>query len=479
MKKYSIYILILIITGVTSCKKGFLDIEDPNGPAKTTPDKMLANVLRQALELQATAGLPTSTITQQLATSRLTTPNVDNWIDLGSVNYEFQNNYFFVASNNEAMMQWATDEGSFAYVGIGEIIKALCYAYTTDLFGEVYYDEANKEIAQPKFNNQDYVYQQILGLIDDAEKQFDKPSFRPVGAEDIFYGGDLNKWKKFGFALKARLLNHLSKKPNYNPQEILSLIDKSFQDRSGEPIFIYPGPYPDAHPWSPDGNLPSSAKTWNKYFVNLLKGDGMNGIRDPRLEKIVNPGSDGIYRGVTNGITKDGLNPELVGQLWGKFYTSENSEYCLLTFDELKFIEAEAAFRTGDKMRAHTAYKSAITNNLQRLGVGAAEQNTYMQSAAVAQNPASLSLKDIMTGKYISLVFQPEIWVDMRRMDYSPQIYPGLAQPPGANPALNGAWVRRLPPFSTEIDYNKAQVEAIGGLAPDYTGKKVWWDSTN
>ena len=81
-----------------------------------------------------------------------------------------------------------------------------------------------------------------------------------------------------------------------------------------------------------------------------------------------------------------------------------------------------------------------------------------------------------MVQKYIALTFHPELWTDMRRYDYSNSVYPNLAQPVGANPALGSEWVRRLPPFSTEIDYNRMQVESIGGLAPDYIAKRVWWD---
>lgn len=477
MKKIFYIVIILVITG-SSCKKKFFDINtDPNGPTRTTPDKMLTNVLRQSLEMKGTAGYGCVAIIQQLATQQASHANVDNWIDLGIVNYSFQNNYFFVGSNNEAMMRWAAEEGSWHYVGVGEVIKAITYGYTTDLFGEIYYDEAIKDdIAQPKFNDQQYVYEKLLALLDDAIVQFGKSSNRPLGGEDIFYSGDLNKWKKLAYSTKARLLNHLSKKSSYNAADVLSLIDKSLASRADDAGFAYSGNYPDANPWAPDGALPSSAKTWHKYFIEMLKGNNMGAVTDPRLPKIVNPGSDNVYRGVINGITKDGLAPELVGPLWGKFYTDNPSPFWLFTYEEVKFIEAEAAFKANDKTRAYNAYIAGITNNMQRLGVASGDITTYLSSAAVAANATSLTQSHIMLQKYIALTFDPEIWVDMRRYDYSAAVYPGLQQPANPNPALAGKWIRRLPPFSTEIDYNKANVEAIGGLAADYIGKNVWWD---
>lgn len=476
-KRISIYIIAAVVIG-SGCKKSFFDINaDPNGPIRTTPDKMLTNVLRQALEMQGTAGYGVVSIIEQLATQNPGHANVDNWVDLSIVNYSFQNNYWLVGSNNESMMKWAAEEASWHYVGVGEVIKAITYGYTTDLFGEIYYDEAIKDdIAQPSFNTQEYVYEKLFELLDDAMLQFDKSSNRPLGEEDIFFNGDLAKWKKLTNAAKARLLNHLSKKAVYDPGKILALTDIALASRDDDAGFIFSGNYPDANAWAPDGALPSSAKTWDKYFIDLLKGNGVGGVIDPRLQRMVNPGSDGVYRGVVNGITKDGLAPDLVGSLWGKFYTENTSPFWLFTFEEVKFIEAEAAFKANNKARAYAAYIAGITSNLQRLGIDQGDIAAYLASAAVAQSQASLTISNIMVQKYIALPFHPELWTDMRRYDYSSSIYPNLVQPAGANPALGGKWVRRLPPFSTEIDYNRIQVESIGGLAADYIAKPVWWD---
>lgn len=473
MKNIIVIVSVLVMLTQTACKKDFFDINtDPNGPSRTTPDKMLANVLRQSLEMKGTAGYGCVSIIQQLSTQRPTHANVDNWLDLGIVNYSFQNNYFFVGSNNESMMQWAREEESWHYVGIGEIIKAVTYGYTTDLFGEIYYDQAIKEnVAQPEFDSQEYVYGKLFELLDDALVQLDKTSFRSLGAEDIFYNGDLAKWKKLARSVKARLLNHLSKKAAYDPAKILSLIDEGLATEADDAQFTYSGNYPDANPWAPDGALPSSAKTWHKYFIDLLLA-----TNDPRLPIIANPGADGVFRGVVNGITKDGLDPTLVGSLWGKFYTDNPSTYRLFQFEELKFIESEAAFRNNDRSRAFAAYLSGINTNLKRLGIADDTANDYLNSSAVAQNAQSLTLGEIMLQKYIALPFDPELWTDMRRFDYSTEIYPGLTQPQGANPALNGEWVRRLPPFSTEIDYNRTNVEKIGALDANYIGRHVWWD---
>jgi hypothetical protein len=51
-----------------------------------------------------------------------------------------------------------------------------------------------------------------------------------------------------------------------------------------------------------------------------------------------------------------------------------------------------------------------------------------------------------MQQKYIALFLNPESWTDMRRYDFSADIYPNLTFPAGANPDAGGQYPRRLLP---------------------------------
>jgi hypothetical protein len=80
------------------------------------------------------------------------------------------------------------------------------------------------------------------------------------------------------------------------------------------------------------------------------------------------------------------------------------------------------------------------------------------------------------------MFLNPDSWTDMRRYDFSPDIYPNLVFPAGANSDAGGQFPRRLLPGATEVLYNTARLQAlvgpdgINGLSPRFFTQKVWWD---
>ena len=96
----------------------------------------------------------------------------------------------------------------------------------------------------------------------------------------------------------------------------------------------------------------------------------------------------------------------------------------MLTFTELKFIEAEAQLRLGDRTKAYTAYEAAVRAALAQASIfnpavslTTAQINAYMARPKVAMGAGNLILKDIIMQKYIYLtVFQTqEAFNDVRR----------------------------------------------------------------
>mgnify|MGYP001042379834 CR=1 FL=1 len=484
MKTYLKLFVCVIALLVTACSDEFFEVnQDPNGPTRTTPENMLPNVIQETMHLQDVAAVSSTSATNQLAnTSTGSLREIDSYGPSGYAASLFQNNYFWFGINNEKMMEWAQEEGSYHYVGVAKILKAINFAYTLDTHGTLYYQDAfDPQVTQHTFDDGEFVYNQLLSLLDEAIIDLDRDSFRPLSQGDILYNGDVEKWKMLAYAEKARILNHLTKKSSYNPQAVLAAVDNSFKQVSDEAAYDFTGePLSDRTQGATGGfgfTALLSLKTWDKVLVDYLKGEGNGGIADPRLSSIVNPGSDGQYRGVTNGVSRDGLNPELIGPVVGGFYSSPDSKYFIFSYEELKLIEAEAAFLSGDVSRAYTAYQTAIRTNMERMAITASEIEEYLtNNPAAAVSASALTLGKIMFQKYVTMVFHPEVWVDMRRYDYDPSIYPGFSLPDNVNSALNGEFIRRIDMFNAEIQFNKAEVERIGGLLPDYKSKRVWWD---
>jgi len=93
----------------------------------------------------------------------------------------------------------------------GLIIKGLYYQMFTDAFGEIPYSEAaDPDIALPKFDGQKEIYQGIIADLDAAmatigtnERTGD--GVNDLGENDLYCGGDLQKWKKLANTLKLRI----------------------------------------------------------------------------------------------------------------------------------------------------------------------------------------------------------------------------------------------------------------------------------
>ena len=97
------------------------------------------------------------------------------------------------------------------YYATALIMKSMFYQKFTDTFGEVPYSESgNLNILQPKFDTQAEIYQGIINDLDEAMSLIGDATVTGTGDEelksnDLFYGGDLQKWKKLANTLKLKV----------------------------------------------------------------------------------------------------------------------------------------------------------------------------------------------------------------------------------------------------------------------------------
>jgi hypothetical protein len=148
-------------------------------------------------------------------------------------------------------------------------------------------------------------------------------------------------------------------------------------------------------------------------------------------------------------------------------------------------IEAEARLRSGDAAGALVAYEEGIKANMRKLGVPAVEIGNYW--AALTANGLANQFTDLRQGlshimrqKYITQCLNPETWVDMRRMDYSKEIYgPLLERPANLNtlvfsPNDPNDWIRSMIYENNEQNRN---TENVGDNTPQIRLRtRVWWD---
>jgi len=200
--------------------------------------------------------------------------------------------------------------------------------------------------------------------------------------------------------------------------------------------------------------------THSAYLINQMNGAAGNPL-DPRLPLIATRAATATtWVGATAGRgTGSGSNVSFNVNTW---QSTQTAPIVICTFAEAKFIEAEARFvanggtatTRGTTAAGYTAWQDGIRTSMTKIGVSTADATTYLNNAAVNVGAVNLTLSNIMTQKYVALFLNPEVWTDMRRYDYSTNVYRNLALPENLSPDLQGRWIQRMSYPSSENSRN-------------------------
>ncbi len=346
------------------------------------------------------------------------------------------------------------EEGYWNAVGIAKILMAYNYSVATDLWGEIPYSESlqGKVNRTPMFDSQEAVYTGIQELLDEAITDLQKESLTNVGATDFFYEGDTDAWIKAAYALKARYYNRLSRKdPQGTANSVLSAIANSFEDNSESLVFnSFTTDATGQHPWFQESNDRSH------HAVSQTIYDIINDLGDPRGD---------LWFGTVEGIVAPAPNGTATTDQSGTIYSRASQSYVtataplpIITFDELKFLEAEANLRLNKKPEAYTAYLDGVEAALERANVDSDDITDYIAKSTVDVGENNLTLENIITQKYVSFwLFQPiEAYNDYRRT-MIPEMHNSVGPPPNRFP------------------YPQDEVAANPNVPERTIQNKVWW----
>ena len=496
MKKIFKLIPILLLVSFTSCKK--LDINiDPVQPVTTAPNLRLPAILgNMAYHLYSHARF--ASYHSFYVTSRERSSKIESLWNYNDVTRlgAWRWHYFDVGSNCLGMIERAEIDGAENYKGVGKILLAYSYLTATDSFGDMPFKEAYSGSYNPKYDTQEEVYVGIANLLDEGISDLNNSTAADAKMDansDLIYGGDLNKWKAFAEAVKARMLLHTANfQGGYDA--VLNTVNRSL---GGFSDAVFKFPEAPTREWeknlwgpsipNPQWNFADIVNALNTsmstdLFMNYMTVNDAGLVYDPRLFKLTTPGANSKYLGaqLSEGITDDDLPAGTTvadfANLYNGYWTSDNSPLPYILKEELYFIKAEAAFYKQDLNTAHAAYKEGIKLNMQRLKVAEGEITAYLGSSKVRQDPAELTISDIMVQKYIALYLQSESWVDMRRHKYNQEAYPGIYYPANVLAEWGGRWIQRLPyDNQTEYIYNPEEMARLGATARSWVFTPVWW----
>jgi len=422
--------------------------------------------------------------------------------------------YWSLGQNLIDMNTKAEAEQRWDLLGVGLFMKAWGWQVLTDLHGEIIVKEA---IDQSKFSfdydSQQYAYEEVKRLLDSAIVLLQRTdgavdaNYLAVG--DKIYNGDRTKWLKLAYGFRAMSLNHYSNKASYDPAAVIADVDRSFTSNADDALLQYPAAQPND-----DRNFYGATRQniqlyrQTQFIVNLMNGTQFGGVVDPRMSRMLSPAPDGVYRGLDpnqaafGAITDPTQRPN---NFWGypgsqgaglpaRYIFSDKTKMPLVTYSQLQFVKAEAALRMGDQATAKQAYINGISSSIDFVNarnqddgqtptqISAAEKAAFLAAPEIV--PAVLDLSHIMSQKFIAQWAwgHNELWMDMRRYHYTDldpvtgvEIFRGWTPPTTLYVDNAGQLVQRIRPrYNSEYVWNRAGLDVIGGLAPDYHTKPLW-----
>ena len=432
--------------------------------------------------------------------------------------------YYAMGQNINRVIEWGTEEKKWDYVGAAYAMRAFGWLAVTDMHGEVVLKDAfNTTLLTFRYDSQEEVYEEVKRncrhAIENLSRTGDGISATnlALGANYCSMKGDVEKWKKFAYAIMARVFHRTTNKSSYQPDSVIYYANLAMNDNADNSYILFENVSSPTRSFygASRGNIGVLRQT--KFAADLLSGvnTAFPGVTDPRAWYILRENVNLTFKGIrpSKG-SPDGLGPnDAPFNYWGGAATSTggsdaNARYIyrdgmpwpLATAAEMEFLKAEAYYRKGNKPSALTAYTNGISKNIDMLTtvytnaiptanvITPAAKAVFLANPVIVPSTANLNLSHIMLQKFIALYgfgFM-EVWADMRRFHYNLDIDPatGLVVYRDFSPPFdldlfinnNKKLIYRVRPrYNSEYRWNTAALIPLGGLALDYHTKEQWF----
>lgn len=530
MKRLKIFLdsriyLMLICTGtlLASCTKKYEEINTNRNTIATVGASELPFLFAKA-EQQAVPSIWTYQVAQNLfadqyaqyfACTATYFPSDRNVIRMDWVGAAFNPIYTDMVPQLQSIFASA-DPGSPEYA-LANIVWVMGFHKVTDYWGPIPYLQAGVPGNSVPYDAQDVIYDDFFKRLDAAVTTLkSNTSAIPYGSFDLIYAGDVNKWIKFANTLRLRLAMRISK------------VDPARAKTEAEAAYaagvLTASPGDDAlikkSLTGSDNNGLSIMSDWNEFRMSAAMESVLTGYEDPRTSEYWlpdgatkdNPGGNGKYDGLRNGLTSTQLTEPInaatanakVGKRWSSPDFGGNANYLetpqnIMCAAEAYFLRAEGAL-LGWNMggTAKELYEAGITASMNQWGItdGAAisayinssktpiAPEDYLNSPAVSDAPIKFAgdvatqKEQIAIQKWLALFPDGyEAWADYRR-SRTFILYPVANSD---NPDITNTttqWIRRIPFLLSETQNNKEAVDAAKSLlgGDDKVTTPLWWD---
>ena len=412
--------VVLLLTGMNSCKKGDDLYISPNSPTTGTPSTMLSGC--EVGTFNNLEGGPVKIASMWMQNSsgvlgQAVQPEQYQPIESDMDNY--WNSLYTNMFNCKIIIDKYGAEDPY-YRGIARVLMAMNLGLATDMWGDVPYSEAFQGAETggnftAHFDPQQSVLSSIQSLLDGAIADLaTSPSANHLtpGSDDFVYYGDVTAWTKTAWTLKARYYNRLSNKPGFDPNTVLTYLSNGISSNAD-------------NCYAKHGSGGNEQNQWAAYInsrgyivASQVLIDSMGNMADPRTAYYF----DTIGVGSAYGNALGDLNPN--SSFWGPYLggvidadynVNAAKNIVLVSYAEAKFLEAEA------KLRINASDPTAIAslNDAIKADVSEVTQGANDGSSIATYTATNTSIHTVILEKWKAMFANPvESYSDYRRTGF-------------------------------------------------------------
>lgn len=431
--------------------------ENPNNPIQVP-----ANFLLPSATVQATYYLggdfnrATSFWVQHWATTGGQFQRLDRY-DVTSGTFNTAWGQIYAGALNDLQIIIDESEELSNYRAQARTLKVFYYQMMTDLWGEIPYSEAlkgNEGNITPVYDNQLDIYNLLIEEVNTALSEIDTEA-PAIVEDDLLFGGDLELWRKFANSIKLKLYLRLvevdASTATAGIQEILNGSVPLLEQGDDVELIFGTRLETNANPlFQQEFNRPTDYGA-SQTVVGILEQ-----LNDPRISVFLRPDANGQFTGVENGNPNDlptDANGNFIVSRIGSVYVQETSPVSLMTYYDIKFMEAEAAVRgIVNAENAQQLYEEAVSASFDYYGIPV---GNYLNAGEPAAYDANNALEQLMTQRYISLFGRGvEAYNEWRKSGI-----PALT--PASNNTSGGQIPLRFPYVNAEVTNNPGNVPSV------------------
>ena len=486
--------LAALLLGTTSCRK-YLDVNtNPNVAQNVTPQLLLPSAQLAigsaiGVDMDINGSIWVEHWTQSTAAGQYKyleqyQPTANKYDRVWALFYSQ------ALPDLKQMQKLATASNQPQYRAIGMILTAYTYQLITDAWGDVPYSQALKgqpedgNILSPAYDRQSAIYDSLIAMVDGGIALINPADANGPSTDDLIYGGNMTKWKKFAYTLRLKMFMRLSEvapaKAQAGAAATMAAAGASgFIDLSSEGQINYYTTAGNQNPLYLETKFLGQNPVASATCVDSMKGNN-----DPRLTVFYQPPTTTVtvINGQRQGISvlpaataaAVAIPANITGAVTGA--GGATAPVKLITSYESKLLQAEAAARGWSSASGSDSalFRAGIVSNFLAYGVdtSTAAVKTYLSTSYwggryPVNGTTQQKVRHIITQKWFCMNGNQgfEAWTEWRRTGYPDFL------------VLSASPSRQLDVLPTIFLYPDVEVSRNAAFPGQHVlTNKVYWD---